>query len=433
MAKLSSQERNKRRSSCALGCALSSLFCGGFIMIVVGAVYLARSVEDKRGDLISEYKRSLDRWNGGIAAAWSAHSTDPNYFAASISVQGLNTSVALPLDGSTLERFPIEVAGDVPVLNDPERYRRWAVPVSYVYSDSPAALSAAAQFDMQEDGMYASSSLPFVWRRVYDKTCLESSKTGCRTYGCEYGGLFSNDQCTLWFVPEEVCVAVDGNGVVTGGCAVFSETDRNAMGKAYAYDVIAHRRQASPPSGAQSASLVLTVRSDSDPWVVAMRATNGAMAFGDTAESLRSTGIGVLVAGLVMTALIGWLVHSCVTSCRYCCCRCCRPSPVLISGDPQKGYAGPMQVQGAVAGAPALAPVGFIAASSASAEAAAGPYQQYMQPTPQGMQMVPQQQYQYVAQQQPMYAQQPQQQAYAYASAPPAVYYSNPQAPQQQY
>ncbi len=403
------------------------------MLIIAGIVTLLSSRVDSRGSLISQYNAAVSAWPA-LRPSFAGQ-------AFSLSVSSVTTPLSFT---SSFSDFPSVESGDGISTST-------AAKAAFVASGT-TALSAAgtstSAFILTLTSLgnpNNSSSITYYPQfTTTSRPCSSGNSNSQCTSRCLPGTLTSysssqpaNAVCTTYYLLTAACLVVDpGSGMIDSsgrGCLQLSSDTQRASsdsttGRDTRYGNVGPFNYRASSASSSSFSPSIMVRSRADPWVVALRVTDGSLSFGMTVEAKQGAGGGLLASGVVYTILvvfcIGFAIKRCGTSKR-------NGGAVISSGVPgvavfppqAQPYSISPQGQGQVMYA---MPVGYpqqpqvqYAASYPQAQPAVGyPQQAYAQP------QYPQQAY-------------PQQQAYAQPQAQPAVgypqqTYAQPQYPQQQ-
>jgi hypothetical protein len=377
---------NARRS---LQCSL----CCGPVLMLLGAAFMLSALEDSRSLLIAEYNVAVEGWVAGGAAAFAA--------AGPFEVQA-DAILQLPLrnvrEPACKTMRTARTWGCARLVgrrcatqppHSPRHPLHAPVPSTPPLQgpDSPAVERGPGIANYSQLVQYAARSTaqaPLALRTwvgwqasTASHPCTDAMTRDACTQACgvgllttpggvepahgrgEGGGAAARAwTCTRYFVLEGACFVLTPGSwqAVEGGCATLSADARAGLAAArpgsashsiarYSYAVRA------PPASAQSpgnatltfSSLPVTVRSAADPWVVAQRATGGAMWFGLTQAIKQAAGRYLLFTGALMFA--GPLLVLCV------CAKVCAGA-----------------VKAAAAGAPGVAAAAGGSSGSATAE-----------------------------------------------------------------
>lgn len=268
-------------------------------------------------------------------------------------------------------------------------------------------------------------SLPGYWLQYTEQTytgissCSSSQSSRCPS-GSGYwscSSITGTAYCSQWWVLDEVCLVwnaaandwdpfsgcVAAGSTSTGANRYIPSPGRGTNGLAQA----GYTLYTNQPSGLllPSNALTVRVRSNQDPWLVAMRLTSGTGSFGLTTGQKVGSGIALLAVGITFTIL------PCVAM--YALLRCCEHRRLSKRGS-YAGGGGTTIVTTTTTMPIGLMPSPAGSSSIAVAMPVAQPVAVGMYPQQQPMPVQPQQPYGYPSQPQPTY--QPQYPAYAPAT-----------------
>jgi len=144
------------------------------------------------------------------------------------------------------------------------------------------------------------------------------------------GRLASGTTCEQWWLLREVCFVVDPatRGIDLSssygkGCTALDSNFPSSQASAVLADASAsvgpyrHVSLSSPPATADFTSVTFTVRASTDPWVTALRITQGNPAsFGLTVGQLVGAGIACIVIGMCIIGLLVGVVVCVSHMCR---------------------------------------------------------------------------------------------------------------------
>ena len=392
------------------------LFLAGPILIAAGIAMLVSTSVDDRGNEVSVVNSAATAWlaaGGGLSAfagrTYTFSSTGVPLVPAStttadtypdsngLSQAGAATqyyfSTGQPFAAQTFNQYgtaPVTFTGTIP-------------------GGSPTSLTFSAQ-------VYGLSSVP----------CNSGqSATDCQRTKCPSGAATGSPlTCNTYYALSAICLVVtpETNALDAAGCApqgAFSAPGSFSSGLTrYSYTAYASQTTA---QAALSAPMPVRVRSNKDPYYVALKVTGGSLSFGLTTAAKASIGSAMLIVGIAITIAV------CAGTYYMLRCMNKKAEGSVVSSAPQQQV---IVVQGGdgsgYTGADKMAPLPY--AQVYAPQYGMAPPGYGAQPQMVMMQQPQQQQQQYVA-----YPQQGQGMVPVYGQVQPQMVYAQQQPQQQQF
>ncbi len=290
--------------------AVCCFFFTGPLLMVVGIAFLASTSTDSRTSSLAAVNAASATWSATGAAAFANRS---------LSVVADN-ALSLPLTTSS-DYYP-----DSDGLTVPTRFAKFTATsssgptsgapfrdVTYVDSGPTSGNSVVLTLYVNGAPSYSQDTVTLIRKKVTTVSCSsDDSLSTCRN---RCNGAFqdrNSRQCWQWFKLTAVCYVVDPQ---TGqfassnpGCAVQDDRlyglEPWSGGTVTGLGTRSFRLLTSQPSGSQSfGGVTVTVRSSTDPYVIALMQTGGTLDFGLTTGQKASIGAALLATGIVITVL----------------------------------------------------------------------------------------------------------------------------------
>lgn len=298
-----------------VGCVCTALLCGP-IMVIVGIVFLVGATKDTRTTDINTYNTAVTGWTTGggyqnyvnfgnngsvlfnaagpiMGSSWSP-SADPSVESGS----GINTYASTYAFGTQTGSAQMSALTAA-----------WTVNPS---SGSTGALTVSYGGNVIWNG-----GVTLTGNQILTGVCSSGdSFSRCQSNCQGRGGYWFGSSCYQYVQLNRVCLVVNPTTKLVDyswnnnpGCApagsVYSPGATNGVG------VAGYKAVNSPPSSVfwGSAMDYVVIRSSQDPYVTAVRVTNGYPgSFGLTVGAKVGIGIGLLVAGFAWMAAIGGVI-----------------------------------------------------------------------------------------------------------------------------
>jgi hypothetical protein len=356
-------------------CTVARLFCGtlAFPFLLFGGVLIAESMGGRtRTEQIAIYNNAVTAWQNGGKKAWMS-SGPMTVSVTCTSMLGCGTpngvTTNLTLGSSVVDPVAIEQGGDIIPYSDD---------LKAVYQSSAGIFSAPriqssntakATVSLSRLSNATSSVPPSCPSRVQADLSYFSQVD--RHSSCEYGEELKSKyflglpQCVGYFVPDisvgPLCLVVDEDSQIVGGCGVMSETSVQALKflwrdswftHAYAQssapwkvNYFSFQYTPSYPSSfawpANPAFPSVVVRSVNDPFVVFLGLTGGYSTFGYREQATHAEGMRTLFVGFLFLfpfwcPLLSWIFWSLLDAVDDCRGRWRHTTTTSSSGSPAR-------------------------------------------------------------------------------------------------
>lgn len=316
-----------RGRGCVWG--LCGCLCVGPILAIIGIVFLVKAGTDDRSGSVNAYNAAVNSWTG---TGYNNFKSLPNDFSVYVTAPSNFYGLSSP------DVPAVESGSGITTYNQRWRYLATANPMPAgmpVYSSSsttflqnPIVVGTNQSIIATDTGVPAvivKTSTPCYSGDSYYQ--CSSRCNGQINYSYSYP---SSSTCKQWYVLSQMCFVVDtspaslgsgglpsrldpaGPGCVPSSSSISSSIPRYNQGMApYGYTPMS-----SSPGYFSMASVPITIRGSGDPWVIAGRVTGGSItSFGLTTGQKVGVGIGLLIAGLLLSLLPIVAVYAIVRCC----------------------------------------------------------------------------------------------------------------------
>jgi hypothetical protein len=312
--------------------------CVSLGLIISGAVFIAKANGGySRAEQISIYNKAVSAWQNGGESAFLAQgpfqvsitcSTMPTGCGA---VGGVTTN--LTLGNAVNDPVGIEVGSDISLSQISDRGVYQTATDLFSSPLIQSSNTAKATITLSRPGSGNTLSSTQVDLSYFSQTTMDGD-------ACQYGQTVQGNQCMGYFVPDigvgPLCLVVDTNNNIVGGCGIMSQQAAEALQFFWADDTDIVQANApwkvnffsfqytsiypsTFPWPASPAFPSVVVRSVNDPWVVFIGLTGGYSTFGFRGMSLLKKGKILIGIGGGLFGLLSCALGLCLTFGKVCC------------------------------------------------------------------------------------------------------------------